>query len=1104
MTAEYSESIMKGISECFSIAARARSLGYDPEDKVEIEVAKDMAGRVEAIVGPKGVAARIRELEAQGLGREEIAFKLAEMICSGEFGDFSQQQKVEMAVRTGTAVITEGVVVAPTEGIVEVKIEEWKGSNYVSIYYAGPIRGAGGTAVAMTVLLADYARQKLGIGRYSPMENEIERYVEEVNLYDARAAKLQYKPSDDDIRHIFRNCPICINGHPTEDFEVSAYRNLERVNTNKVRGGVALVSCEGIAQKAMKVLKYARKFNLDWEWLEKVIKVVTSKESKTEIKPSFKYLEGLVAGRPIFSYPMASGGFRLRYGRARTTGIMAKAIHPATMVILDDFIAHGTQMKVERPGKSSTITSCTSIEGPLVMLNDGSVERLNSLERAMEVKGKVEKVYYLGDILITYGDFQKSGHPLVPAGYCEEWWSAECKEKGGAKSIGSCEDAFEFSKIYNVPLHPKYLLFWNQVSKDELIALIDSLVGAPQKGDVLILNSALSDTLAKLGCEFKKVDGQLYIKEDYSCALLYTLGMLRKSKEEAEKAKEAISSMDIFQALSFLSGVEIRDRAGTFIGARMGRPEKAEPRMMNGKPHVLYPTGVTRRNLNLVYEGKSGYESSVEIAIYYCSRCNTSQPYKLCGLCGSRAERMYICQVCNKKVRSSAHCGKECSPWIRKVVGFKELFEAASKRLGYSPKALIGVQGLIGKEKEAERIEKGFLREKYGIYVNKDGTARYDMINAPLTQFMPAEIGTPVEKLKELGYSKDIYNEELSFDTQMLPLKVQDVIIPEKAGEYFVRVSQFIDELLVYLYKEKPFYNLKKKEDLVGHLVLGLSPHTSAAVVGRVIGFTKADVQFCHPYFHTAKRRNCDGDEDSIMLLLDALLNFSKHFLGRSRGGTMDAPIVLTTIIDPEEVDDEVYAMEIVPEYGAEFYRAASELKSPSEVKVRTVKDIIGKEEQYGPLDYTHHTATIDAGPVRSTYKLFNSVPEKIDEEMRIHSKLRAVDFQDAAERVITSHFLPDLYGNLRKFSRQGFRCVKCNAIYRRVPLVGKCTRCGGSIALTVSKGGVLKFLEIASEMVDKYSLSPYLKERLELFKAATESIFGQEKRKQKGITEFM
>ena len=64
--------------------------------------------------------------------------------------------------------------------------------------------------------------------------------------------------------------------------------------------------------------------------------------------------------------------------------------------------------------------------------------------------------------------------------------------------------------------------------------------------------------------------------------------------------------------------------------------------------------------------------------------------------------------------------------------------------------------------------------------------------------------------------------------------------------------------------------------------------------------------------------------------------------------------------------------------------------------------------------------------------------------------KVRAINEKEVAELVINSHLLRDTYGNLRTFAKQKFRCVKCNKSYRRIPLVGKCTQCGGKLLLTV------------------------------------------------------
>jgi len=146
-------------------------------------------------------------------------------------------------------------------------------------------------------------------------------------------------------------------------------------------------------------------------------------------------------------------------------------------------------------------------------------------------------------------------------------------------------------------------------------------------------------------------------------------------------------------------------------------------------------------------------------------------------------------------------------------------------------------------------------------------------------------------------------------------------------------VANFIDELLYRHYKIKPYYQFQSKQDLVGQLIIGLAPHTSAGILGRIIGFSNTQAFLAHPYYHAAMRRDCDGDESCFFLLMDGLLNFSKEYLPSSRGSTMDAPIVLTYLLDPAEVDDMAFHMDIVWKYPLEFYRATYESKMPWEVR---------------------------------------------------------------------------------------------------------------------------------------------------------------------------
>ena len=228
----YFERLEAGLEDALAVARRARERGGDPSDDVEIPIAKDMADRVENILGIDGVAERVREMEANpDLSREEAALELAADFADGTVGDYDTHAgKVEGAVRTAVALLTEGVVAAPIEGIDRVELlENDDGSEFINIYYAGPIRSAGGTAQALSVLVADYTRTLVGIEEYRPRGSEVERYAEELSLYDDETG-LQYAPKDAEAKFIARNTPIMLDGEATGDEEVSGFRDLERAH----------------------------------------------------------------------------------------------------------------------------------------------------------------------------------------------------------------------------------------------------------------------------------------------------------------------------------------------------------------------------------------------------------------------------------------------------------------------------------------------------------------------------------------------------------------------------------------------------------------------------------------------------------------------------------------------------------------------------------------------------------------------------------------------------------------------------------------------------------------------------------------------------------
>jgi len=1168
---QYFDSLNQEVTRIYAIAEEARSKGFDPTVRVEIPPAHDVAARVEATLeGPVGVAKRIRELQ-KGRSREEVAFAVAKEIAEGTLGNITDSEKAaEKAVRVALAILTESITAAPIEGIAHVKIRgsEKEGNQYLALYLAGPIRAAGGTEAAMTVLVADYVRQVLKLPSYKSTPEETERALEEVELY-ARNVHLQYPVHPDLIRFAAERLPIMLTGEPTEEFEVSGSRDLDRIETNRVRGGSVLVLSDGVVGRATKLAKIVHDANIKgWEWLDELAARISKAKALEDedtadkkLEPKYDYLSDVIGGRPVFSHPSRPGGFRLRYGRSRNTGLAGVGIHPATMYLLEEFLATGTHIRTERPGKGSIVAPVDTIEGPIVLFKDGSVTRFSRLDDARGLEGKVKKILFLGDILVALGEFIENNHPLVPSGYCEEWWSHDLEHaissitkiqltKKLTKSGLTAEDinkfiesplahipsptqAFHLSKKLKVPFHPFYLYRWTVLSVKELQGLRDWLLSTYEtettaEGERIVLPSdkSLKSLLEKVGIphRFTK-DKKKIVLTDEPIVILAQIGNTSK-QPKGETALDFLNSV---------SQVQLRDKNGFSIGARMGRPEKAEARKMKPPVQVLFPVGRskgTERRMEEVAKNvqyistldsfdEANYNSEispevsgveVELVTRACPKCGYKTYESRCSECGTHTEIEARCaeEGCGRIIDPvtnrcpiSTHLNPKHMTTKILSVDLKLELDRAKVEVGeFETHGLRGVLGLTNNNKIPEYLGKGILRAKHDVYCYRDGTARFDATDAPMTHFTPKEIGVSISRLRELGYVTDYDGAPLTSDDQIVELKVQDIIVSEKCGDYLLRVGRFVDDCLEKIYGQKRYYHLNSQEDIVGQLVIGLAPHTSAGIIGRIIGFTNSSVCFAHPYWHAAKRRNCDGDEDALILVLDALLNFSKHYLPAGRGGLMDAPLVLSVILNPKEVDDESHNMEVCRRYPARFYDLVAHAQHPNTVKklVDIVATRLNTPAQYEGFGFTHSTTTFDIGPRNSRYKLLNTMDDKLEAQLRLATLIAAVDSQDVAQRVLSTHFFRDIRGNLRAYSTQKFRCMKCNRIYRRVPLSGKCICGEARLSLTVRQRNISKYLAVTEKIIHDHGLDQYMQERLKLINSSMDSLFVSE---QTSLTDF-
>jgi len=1146
---KYLESLHDDANKLYAIAELARKQGHDPKPFVEIPQANDLADRTQKLLSylhPRNTAQQIRDLTEKFDGnREQVAIEIAKIVsaesylfgliedcptCAGE-GEVGNNQKwmkecydcsgtgttigfkeeikstpfettlklfqeqvkignlwtpdtesqklcelsIYHGICAGLAVLTEGILVAPLEGVVSARfLKNGDKSHTLAVSFAGPIRSAGGTGQALSVLIADIIRRDFGLDKPVMSYEEIERYKEEVGGYRG----LQFRPSNPQIEEMVSACPIYLDGEGVGN-EVTGQRDLPRVKTNKLRQGMLLVLCEGLTLKAPKILKYVDALKLDgWEFLRPFAKGTgggSSDDKLSEIKPSAKYISDVIAGRPIFSQPMAEGGLRLRYGRSRLAGLATTSLNPTTMTALSGFVVVGTQLKYERPGKGTVATPCDEIDGPYIQFKDGSGKTVHEFDELpfqypTDPDYVIEKVWDLGEILVPVGEFLENNHVLMESPYVEEWHE-QVLQANKLKNPVSVQEAIKQSEDNDIPIHPDYVSFYNNLSVDELIEAIK--LTNPNTGEIK------DKTFAYRMAIDVSPNGFLKGKRGQFWRML-----CKKADLTKVKVKDSMEFVQQFFA--------VRPRVTYRIGARMGKPEGSKMREMKPPVHAIFTVGQKVGVKRLVSDAaKKAY--SKQAGVFYCESCSNLTTKGTC--CGKETlfdsvqwigdEDELWDEINTKTLWEGAIKLVKNAESKQPQVGFGEA--TSQKILGANPQVK-GLKGMSSKTKTDEHLVKGLLRFKNNISTFRDGTIRFDMVDITMTHFKPREIGLSVERARELGYVVDN-------DMQSIPLLAQDTILPLNCAENLVNTANYLDDLLTTLYNAEPFYRCATKDDLIGHLIMGIAPHTSGAILGRVIGFADVKGQYSHPFFHAAKRRNCDGDIDAVLLMLDGLLNFSRSYLPSHRGGLMDAPLILTTTINPTEIDKEALNVDTLSKYPITFYEGTMSrpvAKKAHELGIETVETRLAKGEDPFIFDFTHDTKSCNQAPPHNPYTTLESMRQKTMMQFELGNVLHSVDNKDQAGRLINRHLIRDMRGNLRAYGQQKVRCTKCGTSYRRPPIAGKCIHiikkdavnpltgetehltCDHKLILTVHQGSVKKYDGLIEDIIIKYGVDDY------------------------------
>ena len=1124
----YYRGILSQYEAAQNIAAVARSKGHDPTDAVESKTVFDLADRVNQMLRLdqfEGLVDRLREL-LHTTTKERAALAISQEIALGKFGALERHEALSYGVRAGLAVMTDGVTVAPLEGISAVTIKQNDdNTDYASVSYAGPMRSAGGTEAGFSLVIAYLTAKKLGLSNYRARQEEIDRFAEELRIYERDVGNFQYKVTDDDIRRAISNIPVEIDGIETDPIEVVVHRSLKRVGTDRLRGGALRVLNDGVIGRANKLSKKLASLNITgWEFLS-MLKGGTQ-QTTNETEKAGAHFEEVISGRAVLSMPRSKGGFRLRYGRSVNTGLSTLGIHPAVATLLDFPVVTGTQVKVDMPGKAATIAFVDSIEGPTILTKDGSVVKVATVSQAEKIHDALAKIIDLGDVLISYGDFLENNKALPPSPYVPEWWAQDLGRAlaglPGAKQMleaagitdrraaeltaspfttPSATESIAISRSLGIPLHPSYTPRFDRVGATDLAELrrnakvdgSDVVVSVSIPQIRWILNTCLIE---------HRIEGDQAVVSGDSALILRTLLTLGEP--------ELVTQVDEPDYIRRLSGIQLGRQSTTTIGIRVGRPEKAMVRKMKPPVHALFPVGYEGGAMRDVFTAAKAQRAEIEVVNLYCQKCNQRSLATKCEVCGEPTNSFMACPRCGTTTQENAcpNCKAKTLPYSKMNFDFRSRLEAIRAKVPYnSIKHVKGVRGLTSVTKFPEALEKGIIRSRHDTYVYKDGTLRIDATNEPLTHFRVSDVKGDIAALISLGYSHDTHGAPLQEADQILELKPQDIIVPADIGPDLVRMAQCVDDELQSLYGLEPFYSVREPKDLLGEIVIGLAPHTSVGVAGRIVGFSATEVCLANPYWHSAKRRDCDGDGDSLLLLMDVLINFSLQYVPAQIGGYMDTPLLIQPVILPSEVDEQAHNFDITSSYPLEFYEKTQ--STPAAAALAPMIERIGSrlesDRQFYDYGYTHPTSAITIKRPRASYSTLRTLNEKISKQIEVASLVEAVSTRDVVESIIKTHLIRDIMGNAKKYATQAFKCKTCGLTLRRPPLSSKCPSCGGEIRGTLTRASVEKYLYIAQKLARDYDVDPYVRSRLDMLQRELDQLFqGQRKADQLELTEFL
>ena len=93
------------------------------------------------------------------------------------------------------------------------------------------------------------------------------------------------------------------------------------------------------------------------------------------------------------------------------------------------------------------------------------------------------------------------------------------------------------------------------------------------------------------------------------------------------------------------SEIKMKDKSGTFIGARMGRPEKAKVRKLDGDPHTLFPVGKEGGKMRSFQTAMEKGFVEAEFPTFL-QGVQQDTIFSVCDICSAKTTKMSHCKIC--------------------------------------------------------------------------------------------------------------------------------------------------------------------------------------------------------------------------------------------------------------------------------------------------------------------------------------------------------------------------------------------------------------------------------------------------------------------------